>query len=83
MGNNYKYPVQLAPLASAMERKKTDRLKFFPVKITPSGQAEEITFNGSAHITGIADADGFGLFPKDCNSLARGDLIEVIRIKNY
>jgi molybdopterin molybdotransferase len=81
MSHHYIHPIQLAPLAQNIERKKTERLKFFPVQLNSAGQAEEIKFNGSAHIAGLTGADGFGLFPRECSSLSAEEYIEILRIR--
>ena len=53
MGYSYKYPIINTQLVNQISRKKADRLKFFPVRFTPDHKAEEIKFNGSAHIAGL------------------------------
>ncbi|MGD2034538.1 MAG: molybdopterin molybdotransferase MoeA [Bacteroidales bacterium] len=81
MGSMYSPSVVLSEIADPITRKKTGRLKFFPVRFNSSGQAEEIGFNGSAHIAGLINADGFGIFPKGCETLNAGDKIEILLIK--
>lgn len=81
MGHNYEHPIVFSELAADMYRKNAGRLKFFPVRFNEKGEAEEIKFNGSAHIAGLSAADGFGLFPKDCEALDAGDKIEVLQIR--
>lgn len=81
MSYRFQHPIILSELAFRMRRKNTERLKFFPVCYNERGMAEEIQFNGSAHIAGLTHADGFGLFPRDCEGLEPGDRIEVLLIR--
>ena len=81
MAHNYQHPIVMSELADRIRRKKAERLKFFPVYFNTRGQAEEVQFNGSAHIAGLTKADGFGLFPKDCEGLEPGDKIEILLIR--
>lgn len=81
MSHKYQHPIIMSELAIRMRRKNTDKLKFFPVYFNERGRAEELQFNGSAHITGLTYADGFGLFPRDCGGLEPGDRIEVLMIR--
>lgn len=81
MNHEYSPKVVLAELATGMQRKNADRLKFFPVRFNSAGQAEEIKFNGSAHISGLNDADGFGLFPGKCEVLNADEKIEILLIQ--
>ena len=58
MGHEYS-PVNLKlPLAETITRKDTERLGWFPVKITSDGHVKSIDYHGSAHINSLSDADG-------------------------
>ena len=58
MGHEYS-PVNLKlPLAETITRKDTERLGWFPVKITNDGRVKSIDYHGSAHINSLSDADG-------------------------
>ncbi len=81
MNHNFEYPLIVTPLTERVSRKKADRLKFFPVRLTTEKRATEIHFNGSAHIAGLRDASGFGLFPIDRLTIDAGENIEVLLIK--
>ena len=81
MHHSYEFPILFSELAHSMHRKNASRLKFFPVRFTSDGKIEEIHFNGSAHIAGLTGADGFGLFPRDCEALDAGDKIEMLLLK--
>ena len=58
MGHEYS-PVNIKlPLAESITRKDTERLGWFPVKITSDGRVKSIDYHGSAHINSLSDADG-------------------------
>jgi molybdopterin molybdotransferase len=78
MHHNYSPKIITAELAEKIQRKKADRLKFFPVTLNANGQAEEIKFNGSAHIAGLTNAAGFGLFPENCTLINTSKKIEIL-----
>ncbi len=81
MQHCYSPKIIKAELAEEIHRKKADRLKFFPVTFTTEGQAEELKFNGSAHIAGLTNAKGFGLFPENCKVLNAGEKIEILLLQ--
>lgn len=81
MGHNYNYPIILIPLSEGISRNKADRLKFFPVILTNKKKVSPIDFHGSAHIAGLINANGFGLFPKDKLKISAGESLEVLLIK--
>jgi molybdopterin molybdotransferase len=81
MGHAYAHPIVFSELAEPVSRKNAGRLKFLPVRFNAAGQAEEVRFNGSAHIAGLCGADGFGLFPENCEALDAGDKMEVLVIR--
>ncbi len=61
MGHGYHLPWVKMALDTTVNRKKTDRLQFFPVRLL-EGKAQVLEFHGSAHILALAQADGFGTF---------------------
>jgi molybdopterin molybdotransferase len=81
MAHDYQHPIIQSELVHRIQRKNPDRLKFFPVRLNAEGRAEEIRFNGSAHIAGLHNAHGFGLFPKDCEKIEAGEKIELLLIR--
>jgi molybdopterin molybdotransferase len=56
----YQLPFVKMKLSKEKKRKKTDRMQFFPVQIE-NGEAMALEFHGSAHITGLIKATGFGI----------------------
>lgn len=79
MGHNYKFPFVTSKLMSGKERKKNDRMQFFPVKLVDGG-ALPIEFHGSAHIAGLTTADGFAYFKIDQKIIKEGDEVHVLLI---
>ena len=80
MGHEYLYPLIKTTLTNRVTRKKSDRLKFFPVNVDGAMNATEVQFNGSAHIAGLTNASGFGLFPLDRMKINEGETLEVLLI---
>jgi molybdopterin molybdotransferase len=64
-------------LTKDMERKKTERMQFFPVSMNENGQAEPLEFHGSAHIAALARADGMVAFPVGVDKLDKKDPVHV------
>jgi len=81
MHHNYSPKIITAELAQKIQRKKADRLKFFPVNLNANGRAEEIKFNGSAHIAGLTNVEGFGLFPENCELINSGEKIQILLLQ--
>ncbi|MBN1597565.1 MAG: molybdopterin molybdotransferase MoeA [Bacteroidales bacterium] len=80
MNYEYKLPFIVTELSGTLKRKNAERLKFVPVKLDKKGAAREVAFNGSADIVGLTKADGFAMFPKDCEVLTTGEKVEVLLI---
>jgi len=68
------------PLAEAVKRKKSNRQLYIPVTFNPSGFANLIPFNGSAHITALAGIDGFAILDVDVNEAMENQLINVVLV---
>lgn len=79
MGYNYKLPFIKMLLINGISRKKTERQQFFPVKIV-DGLAKRIEFHGSAHISSMHNADGFGIFPVGVEELKDNAMIDVLLV---
>lgn len=65
------------PLASEMNRKRSDRMLFFPVRLNANLEVEPLEYHGSAHLNAYSIADGIGSFPIGLNTLNKGALIDV------
>ena len=58
MGHEYS-PLNITlPLEETIKRKDTERLGWFPVRITTDGRVQPIDYHGSAHINALSNADG-------------------------
>jgi molybdopterin molybdotransferase len=77
---NYELSIVNLTLNKNMNRKKTERQQFFPVKIS-DGVAQIIEFHGSAHIAAMHYADGFGFFPRGISELEGGSIVPVLTLK--
>jgi molybdopterin molybdotransferase len=80
MQNDYNLPIVKTRLKGMKQRKKTERIQFFPVQFS-NGIAELIEFHGSAHIAGLSGADGFGFFETGMDKISNGDEIEVLLLQ--
>jgi len=64
-------------LTQDMQRKKTERMQFFPVRINERGFADPLEFHGSAHIVALAEADGMVAFPVGTDTLDKNNPVYV------
>ena len=55
-------------------------MQFFPVEIK-NGRIQLIDFHGSAHISGLSKAIGFGVFPMGVEQLEAGEEIDLLLLK--
>jgi molybdopterin molybdotransferase len=69
-----------APIGVPVKRKKSDRQLFVPVTFNPSGFAEPVRFNGSAHITALTGIDGFAILDVDVNKVLVNQLINILLV---
>ena len=58
MGHDYSPSNIKLPLGETIKRKDTERLGWFPVRITSEGKVKSIDYHGSAHINALSCADG-------------------------
>ena len=61
------------PLASAFNRRKSDRVSFVPARLTKNGAVEPVAFHGSAHLAALMSADGFAKIPAGVTEIAQGE----------
>jgi molybdopterin molybdotransferase len=69
----------LLPLADDFQRSKAKRHSWIPVAII-NGTIHKIRYNGSGHISALAQADGFISFPIGISHLKKGELTNVRQI---
>lgn len=76
MGHDFRAPVVQLKLGKTMKRKKGIRMSFVPGHLVNTGTVEQLTYNGSAHIHAISQADGWIIFPIDVTELEEGSLVD-------
>jgi molybdopterin molybdotransferase len=64
------------PLGEDFKRSKAGRMSWIPVRVV-EGRVVSVRYNGSGHITALAQADGFVAFPVGVKHLKKGDWIDV------
>jgi molybdopterin molybdotransferase len=69
--------VVVCRLGKGIQRQKTRRLGWRPVKISPDGTAFPLEYHGTAHITAYANADGIIPIPVGISEVAEGSPVEV------
>lgn len=77
MGNQYESPGQEATLGRDLDRRKADRLKFFPAFMDQKNIALPLEFHGSAHIDVLSSANCLIEMPIGKYELKKGALINV------
>jgi molybdopterin molybdotransferase len=65
------------PLAENLHRKDTERLGWFPVKITGDGKLKPLEYHGSAHINALSEADGLVSMDIGVSEIPKGSVIPV------
>jgi len=65
------------PLSKQIKKKKGDRLEIIPVRFTPDGAVEKVSYHGSAHIHAYSSAQGFLFLDKDVETLSEGTVVTV------
>ncbi len=77
MGHEYT-PVNIKlPLAESINRRDTERLGWFPVRITSDGYIKPIDYHGSAHINSLSNADGLISMNAGIAELSRESFVSV------
>ena len=65
------------PLEIDYTGKKSNRERFFPVRITGQGTIIPVEFHGSAHIQSFAEAEGIANILSEQNIVRKGSIIDV------
>lgn len=81
MGYNKKQIRYKAVLIDDFKRKHVERLEFLPVQITESGKVILMSYNGSAHINAITNADALMEIPIGVSSYEKGDQVYIRPLK--
>ena len=77
MGSHYKAFRFKAQMMVDFKRKNADRLGIIPVWLNQEGSIDEVRFNGSAHINGIASGNALLEFPVGTKKILKGELAYV------
>ncbi len=80
MNKDYCPAILNLPVEKQMERKKSDRLAWFPGIITEKGSVKQIEYHGSAHIYSLINADCLIAMKPGQNIIESGDLANVRQI---
>jgi molybdopterin molybdotransferase len=80
MGANYNPLTIKMPLGKDYTRKRARRLSWIPVNITKNGEIVPIEYHGSAHINGLAPAEGLMPIPIGVKTMKKGEIVNVRQI---
>jgi len=67
-------------MGADFDRKKSEKLSLFPVKMNSIGEVFPVEYHGSAHINALTGSDGFIFIPKGVTHLNKGDFVHVRQI---
>ena len=77
MGHEY-CPLNIKlPLGETIKRKDTERLSWFPARITSDGHVQSIDYHGSAHINSLSCADGLISMDPEVAELSKDSLVSI------
>jgi len=65
------------PISLDFKRKNSSRLSFIPGKITESGEFEPLSYNGSAHILAMGDANAVASIPIGTSQIQKGENVTI------
>ena len=71
----------IAELVETVERRKTARVSYLPVKLIKNGKVQIVEYHGSAHIHAYTTADGFISIPVGIERIKAGERVEVTLVK--
>jgi len=77
MGADYRPFRARVSMAADWSRKNASRFGVIPVRLNADGEAEELPFNGSAHISALAAADALMEVPAGLKEIRKGESIYV------
>lgn len=65
------------PMGQKMDRKKSNRMGWVPVRFTESGEVIPLEYHGSAHIYALRDAEAMMAFPVGKTTIEKGEIVYV------
>lgn len=71
------------PLGVEFRRRRAERLEYVPCRIEGDGTLRPVEFHGSAHLTGLTEADGFFIVPVDVSSLAARQAVRFMPVRGW
>lgn len=77
MGNTYKPPQIILPMAKSFSQEKADRETWLPVKIDEDGKITPVEYHGSGHFLALAEADGLICIPCGTLNIKKGTRMPV------
>jgi molybdopterin molybdotransferase len=77
MGHDFAADNIRLELSETISRKDTERLGWFPVRITDSGQLKHIEYHGSAHLNALSNANGLVSMDVGVSEIPKGTFIPV------
>lgn len=75
MGHRYRAPQSWLPLAEDLRDHSAGRETWVPVRVTDEDTVRRCEYHGSAHITGLCEADGFVVIPPGTDGIEKGSLV--------
>jgi len=76
MGRNVTAPKVAVTLAANLQRRRTERLEFVPVRLNDRGEAERVAYHGSAHFFALSQADGLLEIPVGVGQIEAGTTVQ-------
>ena len=80
MGVKNYYKTLSLEMSFDFKRKRNERLARIPIKINAEGKIESVEYDGSAHISSLAFADGIISVPIGVSEIKKGSVISVRQI---
>ncbi len=77
MGRDTPATTWQARLAAPIRRRKSGRDAWIPVRINDAGDAEPISYHGSAHLNALTEADGLICLPTGTHKIDEGTSVDV------
>lgn len=68
-------------LGGPFSRRSGSRTDYVPCRIAADGLAETVTYHGSAHLAALMQADGFLVIPRGDQSLAAGEEVTFVMLR--
>ena len=67
-------------IAADFKRRRAERRAYVPARLTRNGEAQCVSYHGSAHLAALMRADGFIIVPVGVRELSAGDPVDFVAI---